>query len=183
MPGARHLTELELKALFERGLDGDQTAYRKFLCGIGDVLRKYVQRQLRRLNRVECDAEDIVQEALLAIHAKRHVYERDVPVTAWAHAIARYRMIDFLRATNDAAKDLSFQEIEEFTGNDGAEIDVVLTVRKLVANLPEKLRQHVQLMKLKGLSVRETAILTKSSEAAVKVNVHRGLKILARALK
>ena len=70
-------TERQLKVLFERALDGDQIAYHKFLCKIGDMLRRYVQRQLFRLGRPKCDAEDIVQEVLLAIHAKRHVYDRD----------------------------------------------------------------------------------------------------------
>jgi RNA polymerase sigma-70 factor (ECF subfamily) len=33
--------------------------------------------------------------------------------------------------------------------------------------------------KLEGLSVRETAALTGMSESAIKVAVHRGLKVLA----
>lgn len=176
-------TERELKVLFERALDGDQTVYHKFLCKIGDILRSYVQRQLFRLKRSECDAEDIVQEVLLAIHAKRHVYDRGVPVTAWAHAIARYRLIDFLRATNRESRNLSFDEVEDITGDDGAAIDTILTVRKLVAHLPENLRQPLELMKLKGFSVREIAIMTGTSEASVKVNVHRGLKALAQGSK
>ena len=37
--------------------------------------------------------------------------------------------------------------------------------------------------KLEGLSVAEAASLTGMSESAVKVNVHRGLKALAAAIK
>ena len=50
--------ERHLKTLFERGLDGDQAAYRRFLCDIGDLLRSYIKRQLYRFKRTEVDAED-----------------------------------------------------------------------------------------------------------------------------
>jgi RNA polymerase sigma-70 factor (ECF subfamily) len=38
-------------------------------------------------------------------------------------------------------------------------------------------------MKLTGMSVAETARLTGTSESAVKVNVHRGLKALAAKIR
>lgn len=174
-------TEPELKVLFERALDGDQIAYRKFLCAIGDVLRRYVQRQLHRSKRAEHDAEDIVQEVLLAIHAKRHIYDRDIPITAWAHAIARYRMIDFLRATGRAASNISLDEADELADVASGQVDLALSVRELFANLPERLRRPVELMKIRGFSAREAAAMTNTSESSVKVNVHRGLRALARA--
>lgn len=176
-------TEKELKVLFEHALDGNQIAYRQFLTAIGDVLRRYVQRQLYRVGRSDCDAEDIVQEALLAIHAKRHAYDRDVPITAWAHAIARYRMIDFLRATGKSARNVSLDDIEDLADIASTQIDTTLSVRALVASLPQRFRRPIELMKLKGLSARETAAITNTSESAVKVNVHRGLKALLRALE
>lgn len=176
-------TERRLKALFVRGLDGDQTAYRQFLCAISDLLRRYVQRQLYRLQRSTFEAEDIVQEVLLAIHTKRHVYDRDVPVTAWAHAIARYRMIDYLRASGHAARNIPLDEIDDLAGNSGAQIDTILSIKSLMANLPERLRRPIELMKLHGFSAKEAATATRTSEASVKVNVHRGLKSLLRSLE
>jgi RNA polymerase sigma-70 factor (ECF subfamily) len=173
--------ERRLKTLFERGLDGDETAYRRFLCDIGDLLRKHIKRQLYRFRRAESDAEDIVQEVLLALHAKRHVYDRDVPITAWAHAIARYRMIDFLRVSGHAAQNLSLEEIDGLADATNTQIDLALSLREMIADLPERLRRPIELMKLRGFSARETASMTRTSEASVKVNVHRGLRALARA--
>jgi RNA polymerase sigma-70 factor (ECF subfamily) len=175
--------EAQLKTLFVRGLDGDQAAYREFLSRMSDLLRRYIQRQLLRVGRPDNDAEDIVQEAILAIHAKRHVYERDVPVTAWAHAIARYRMIDMLRATHRSARNLPIDDFEDLAESNEPTIDTTLSVRRALADLPEKLRRPVELMKLDGLSVREAAEMTNTSESSVKTNVHRGLKALARALR
>ena len=179
MPSA----ESELKALFERGRAGDAAAYRAFLHGIGEVLRKYVKRQLYRFRRFDGDPEDIVQEALLAIHNKRFVYEPDVPVTAWAHAIARYRLIDWLRANNIGTQTVALDELDEASPNEGHGLDLLLTVRRLLGELPERLRTPLELTKLGGLSVREAAEVTATSEASVKVNVHRGLKMLARGLE
>ena len=44
------------------------------------------------------EVEDLVQECLLAMHNKRHTYQSDQPLTAWVHAIARYKLIDLLRS-------------------------------------------------------------------------------------
>jgi RNA polymerase sigma-70 factor (ECF subfamily) len=38
------------------------------------------------------DIEDLVQETLLAVHNQRHTYDPGQPLTAWVHAIARYKM-------------------------------------------------------------------------------------------
>ena len=88
-------TEARLRELWDRALAGNESAYREFLTALASLLRSYVQRQLTRVGRSQNEAEDIVQEALLAIHTKRHAYDPDVPIMAWAYAIARYKMIDF----------------------------------------------------------------------------------------
>lgn len=179
------LTELELTALLERGLEGDQAAYRKFLYGISEVLREYLQRHVDCIEKTSCEVEDLLQEALLAIHSKRHVYETGIPVITWALAIGRHGMLDFLRTIKikDEASNISLQEAEDVTGIDETKMELALAVKLLLATLPEKLRRPIELMKLRGFSVRETAAMTRTSETSVKVSVHRGLKILARALK
>jgi RNA polymerase sigma-70 factor (ECF subfamily) len=183
IPSATRADEIRLRALLTRGLDGDPSAYRTFLSDTTGLLRRYVQRQLRRLGRREHEAEDIVQEALIAIHGRRHTYDRDVPVTAWLHAIARYKLIDFLRAMNPAIQDISLDEIEEVGVDGAAQFEAAVTIRQIIARLPDRLRVPTKLVKLDGLSLMETAACTGQSQAAVKANVHRGLKAMARLLK
>lgn len=172
--------EDELRSLVQRSFDGDQVAYREFLKRLSDLLQAYLRRQLYRLGRAECDAEDIMQEALLAIHARWHTYDREMPVTAWAHAIARYKLIDFLRRTTNSGRDLSLDDIEEMASTDGGAIDTAISVKTLIAALPDRLRQPVELVKFYGLSVKEASAVTGMSEAAVKINVHRGVRAIAR---
>jgi RNA polymerase sigma-70 factor, ECF subfamily len=177
------ISEELLRSLVQRSFEGDQTAYREFLKHLREVLRVYIRRQLYRVGRAEHDAEDLVQEALLAVHAKWHTYDGDAPVTAWARAIARYKLIDFLRTTTNRARDLSLDDIEEPTSADEAATDAAISIKTLIAALPEKLRQPIELIRLRGFSVKEAAAMTGLSEAAVKVNTHRGMKSIMRAFE
>jgi RNA polymerase sigma-70 factor (ECF subfamily) len=43
------------------------------------------------------DAEDVVQEALLALHLKRSTWIQGTPVGPWVAAIARNKFVDALR--------------------------------------------------------------------------------------
>ncbi|MFX8616441.1 sigma-70 family RNA polymerase sigma factor, partial [Acinetobacter baumannii] len=53
----------------------------------------------RRLNGAREDAEDLVQDTLIALHRRRETYDPGQPLTAWVYAIARYRLIDHYRRT------------------------------------------------------------------------------------
>lgn len=69
--------ELQLRALLIRGLDGDGAAYSAFLLQLSELLRRYLRRSYASRSRATHeDIEDIVQEALIAIHSRRHTYER-----------------------------------------------------------------------------------------------------------
>ena len=63
--------EAELKNLMLAGLNGDAAAHRSLLKYLSGYLRAYYRRQLGRIGRSATDAEDLVQEALLAIHTRR----------------------------------------------------------------------------------------------------------------
>ena len=50
---------------------------------------------------------------------------------------------------------------------------------QLIGHLPPAQARAIELTKVEGRSIAETADITGQSESAVKVNVHRGLKKLA----
>lgn len=171
--------ERELQALLLRGLAGDAAAYRTFLAQLSELLRGYIHRQLEKSGKPAHHAEDIVQEALIAIHARRHTYERGLPVTAWVRAIARYKLIDCLRASGHDVRTIPLDDAE-IAVDDTARIEAGITVRQGVAALPETLRMSIQSVKLDGDSPRDLARRTGTEEVTVRVNIHRGLKALAR---
>ena len=176
--------EAELKALMVAGQDGNETAYRDLLKKLSDRLRAFFRGQLSRVSRGLVEAEDLVQETLIAIHTRRHTYDRAQLFTPWVYAIARYKFLDYLRRTKASIKDVPIEEAPEIEApDDGTYVESTLDLQKLLAELSPKARRAIQYVKLDGLSVSQTAERTGMSESAVKVSVHRGLKSLARLIR
>src|ERR1700688_4279438 len=157
-----HATELKLRTLLLSGLAGDTRAYHDFLQALSTHLRGFLR---RRLNRWPDEVEDVLQEALLAVHNQRHTYDADAPLTAWVHAIAKYKLIDWLRRRegremlNDPLTDATDQA-ELFSSADADAAEARRDLDQLLAQLPEQQRVTIVHTKLEGLSVRETADLT-----------------------
>jgi RNA polymerase sigma-70 factor (ECF subfamily) len=174
-------TENELRALMLASSSGDAVAYRNLLEKLSAQLRGYFKGQLTRVNRGAVEAEDLVQETLLAVHTHSGTYDTSQPFTAWVYAIARYKLIDYLRRTTISAKDTHMSETEDLCGHDDhGQVESNLDLNKLLAELSPRVRKAIQLVKLDGLSASEAASRCGMSESAVKVSVHRGLKALAR---
>jgi RNA polymerase sigma-70 factor (ECF subfamily) len=126
-----------------------------------------------------------VQESLLAIHNQRQTYDAAQPLTAWVHAIAKYKLVDLLRrrAGRDLLTDPLDDEMEFLSSADSEAAEARRDLGKLLDLLPDRQRLPIVHTKLEGLSVKEVARLTGMSESAVKVAVHRGLKALAALIR
>ena len=175
-------SEERLRGMLVRGLAGDALAYHEFLKELSAHLRAFLR---RRLVHLPDDVEDLVQESLLAVHNQRHTYDADQPLTAWVHAIAKYKLVDLLRrrASRDLLNVPLDDEIDVFASADTEAAEARRDLGKLLELLPDRQRLPIIHVKLKGLSVVETARLTGMSESAVKVGVHRGLKALAAKIR
>ncbi len=178
------MSEVEdrLRDLLVRGMAGDAPAYHAFLKELSAHLRAFLR---RRLSRLPDDVEDMVQETLLAVHNHRHTYDASQPLTAWVHAIARYKMVDmFRRRTGRDALNVPLDdEMAVFAQSDTEAADARRDLGKLLERLPDGQRLPILHMKLEGLSVVEAARLTGMSESAIKVGVHRGVKALAAMIR
>jgi RNA polymerase sigma-70 factor (ECF subfamily) len=175
--------ESELKNLMVAGLDGDAAAYRSLLARLSQHLRGYYKSRLSRIGRGATEAEDLVQEALLAIHIQRHTYDPAEPLTPWVYAIARYKLIDHLRRTRASLADLPIEVAGDITAQDDhAGAESAYDLHRLLSRLPQKMRRAIECVKLDGLSVAEAAVQCGMSVSAIKVNVHRGLRVLAASI-
>lgn len=174
--------EARLKSLLMRGMAGENAAYQQFLAELCAHLRAFLR---LRLIQLPDEVEDLVQEALLAVHNQRHTYDPDQPLSAWVQAIARYKLVDLLRrrAVNENLNDPLDDEIDLFAHSDTEAAEARRDLNKLLADLPDQQRLPIVHTKLEGLSVKETADLTGMSESAIKVGVHRGLKALAEKIR
>lgn len=177
---ALHADELELRTLMLAGLDGDAGAHKALLTRVGTLLRAYFKGQLVRGGRGAADAEDLVQETLISIHTRRNTYDGSQPLTPWVYAIARYRLVDYLRRTKVSVKDLPIEAAEQaLADQDSRAVDSGIDLERLLAQLPPKARRAIQLVKLDGMSVSEAASRSGMSPSAIKVSIHRGLKALS----
>ena len=162
-----------------RGLDGDAAAWRVLLSDVRGALSAYFK---RRLFDSEADAEDLVQDCLIAIHAKRATFDRGMPFTAWAFAIARYKLIDHLRRHGRRAtvpiEDSNFL-MADHTVEDGV---VRRDLTRVLSVLPKRQRRLVEDVRIGGFSVAEAAARNGFTEGAAKVSVHRSMKTLAASV-
>lgn len=176
-------SEGELRRLMKAGLDGNAAAYRALLDRLSGHLRAYYRGKLARIGRSQSEAEDLVQDALMAIHTRRHTYDVDQPFTPWVQAIARYKLIDHLRHTRPAMASVPIEDAGDFEAQDDhVGTESAYDLDRLMARLPEKMRRAIRYVKLDGLSVAEAASRCGMSESAIKVSVHRGLKAMAAGI-
>jgi RNA polymerase sigma-70 factor (ECF subfamily) len=170
--------EERLRRLMTAALDGDKASYRTLLGDLSARLRNYF---LRRLGRDRAaDAEDLVQETLMAIHARRSTYDRDRPFTPWLHAVARYKLMDHFRQ-NRSRHSVPIDDVEDFLAEDtSGALEASLDVGRLLDAIPPKRSDLIRRVRIEGQSVAEAATGTGLSEAAVKIGVHRGVKAMSR---
>jgi RNA polymerase sigma-70 factor (ECF subfamily) len=172
--------EPRLRMLMLKSLEGDQGAYRSLLAELSARLRVYFA---RRLGDSSGNVEDLVQEVLIAVHRSRDTYDRSLPFTAWAYALARYKLVDHYRRTGRRAE-TGLEAADEALFPDGFEAEEARhDLRKLLEDLPEKQRDLVIQVKIEGLSIAEAAERAGMSVAAAKVSLHRSLKRLGAKVK
>ncbi|WP_224008196.1 sigma-70 family RNA polymerase sigma factor [Aureimonas sp. SA4125] len=170
-----------MKALMIAGLGGDAVSYRALLEELGRYLRRYFVRRLGP-GRVD-DAEDLVQETLIAVHDRRGTYDIERPFTVWLHAVARYKLIDYFRHHKVRAA-VPIDDVDGLFAADAAEAAMArLDVDRLLESIPPRSRALIRSVKLNGDTIAETAAVTGMSESAVKVGIHRGVKALAMRMR
>ena len=172
--------EADLKALMLAGLNGDALAHQTLLRELSGRLRGYYKGKLSHLGRSLSEAEDLVQETLIAIHTRRHTYHRSEALMPWVYAIARYKLIDHLRQMRAPSSFVPVDQADHVLAQDDhMATESSYDVQRLLNRLPDKTRRAIKSVKLDGLSVAETAKLYNITESSVKVIVHRGLKALS----
>jgi RNA polymerase sigma-70 factor (ECF subfamily) len=155
------------------------------------MLESYTVRAVRRFNPNgdTSIAKDIVQEILLAIHAKRHTYHSTQRFLPWVFGIARHKLIDWQRKYSSEKRALDFEfEMDEIVSSELSNVfspdgQPSSGLHSLLEKLNPKQREVIELTKIHGLSIAETAKRTGMSEANVKVLTHRGILTLRKMLE
>ena len=159
------------------GLGGDADAYRRFLQSITPYLRRLARQSCAQFGASTSDAEDAVQEALLAIHLKRSTWDTVRPITPWLSAIVRNKLIDILRRLRQPAVPID-DLIDVLAAEDGPNPEAG-DVERLIGKLKNQQQAVVRMVSLEGCSALEVATRLGMTETGVRVALHRALKSLA----
>lgn len=166
----------EWGALMVAAQAGHAGAYRRLLSELRGWLTRYYAMRLPPAH-----IDDAVQEALIAIHEKRHIYDPTRPFKPWLAAIARYKWVDRLRS-------MARQHADELPadvpiGDHESAVTSAALLGQLMANLKPAQAEAIRLVKLEGYSVEEASARTGQSGSLIKVNIHRGLARLAAIIQ
>ncbi len=178
-----------LSYLMSRAQSGDQNAYRQVLETIQPLIYSYIDKRINEKDSVE----DVMQNALYAIHKNRHTYRSEEPFLPWVYGITNYKVMDFLRRhyritrnkaeLGDADKqDQFFENLTQVPSNN-KEVHAKEDLDKALSVLNDKQRRIVTRAKIDGLKIKEVANEMDMTESAVKVTIHRALKTMQEAMK
>lgn len=174
-PAARaRVTETSKQALLVRAVrSGEQEAFAALYSLYAPMVHGIL---LARVPWGEVD--DLVQEVFLAALKKLNTLRDDDAFGGWLAMIARNRAMDFHRRNRET------QELrEEVAARDHVDVRrEAEQVLEAICGLPEAYRETLVLRLVEGMTGPEIAERTGLTPASVRVNLHRGMKLLRNQL-
>ena len=129
------------------------------------------------LARVPYDVvDDLVQDVFLAALRQLATLRDDAAFGGWLAMIARNRAYDHHRRARD------FTELPADLPAAGRPTTEALAALEAIRGLPEAYREPLLLRLVEGMSGDEIAARTGLTSASVRVNLHRGMKLLRQQL-
>ncbi len=122
------------------------------------------------------EVQDIVQEVFLAAYKNLHTLRDKNAVGAWLAMIARNRAVEFYRQAKPT-EELS----EDLRGKDNSQTEA-REILKAIRVLPETYKETLVLRLVEGMTGNEIAERTGLTPESVRVNLHRGMKLLRQKL-
>ena len=168
----QQLNETPVEAvLVSAALEGDRDGFGR-LYGLYAPLVHGIL--LARVPRAEVD--DLVQDIFLHAFRKLHTLRDRAAFGPWIAMIARNRAVDFHRRTRETV------EITEDLGGSNTSDSRAKEILELIRGLPDAYRETLVLRLVEGMTGPEIAARTGLTPASVRVNLHRGMKLLRQKL-
>ena len=168
----QQLKETAIEAvLVSAALEGDREGFGR-LYGLYAPLVHGIL--LARVPRAEVD--DLVQDIFLHAFRKLSTLRDRAAFGPWIAMIARNRAIDFHRRTRETV------EITDDMGGSNTSDSRATEILELIRSLPDAYRETLVLRLVEGMTGPEIAERTGLTPASVRVNLHRGMKLLRQKL-
>ena len=150
---------------------GDQDAFARLYADYSRMVHAIV---LSRVPRRDADA--LVQDVFISAYTRIRELRDPAAFGGWIATIARNRATDYLRKTREQA-----ELPDELPGGDPIDAET-FAVLDIVRKLPEAYRDTLLMRLVEGMSGQEIADRTGLSPGSVRVNLHRGMKLLREQL-
>jgi len=147
--------------------DGDRGAFAQLYGRYARVVHGIL---LARVPRV--DVEDLVQDVFLLALRRLETLRNPAAFGGWLAMIARNRATDYYRRSADSA-----ELPEDLKARDSQEVEAREALA-MIRKLPEAYRDPLILRLVEGLTGPEIAARTGLAPGSVRVNLHRGMKLL-----
>ena len=152
-------------------LDGDRDVYGQLYKLYAPLVHGIL---LARMPRNE--VEDMVQDIFLHALKKLHTLRDANAFGPWIAMIARNRAMDFHRKSRETV-----EVTDDLRGSDSGETKAA-EILEIIRTLPEAYRETLVLRLVEGMTGPEIATRTGLTAASVRVNLHRGMKLLREKL-
>jgi RNA polymerase sigma-70 factor (ECF subfamily) len=170
---ATPVTEISEDALLVKAARaGDRLAFGELYARYARMVHGLI---LARVPRAE--VEDLVQDVFLFALGRLHTLRDEAAFGGWLAMIARNRATDYHRRSPETA------ELTEDIAGPKAPEEEAMAVLAVIRALPEAYRETLILRLVEGMTGPEIAERTGLTPASVRVNLHRGLKLLREKLE
>jgi RNA polymerase sigma-70 factor (ECF subfamily) len=133
-----------------------------------------------RYTRDKAVADDIVQDVFLKVHSKLGQLRESEKLTGWIFQIARNTITDYFRYKN---KTVALTDMDWEAENQPLNDCVVGCLQDMMATLPDKYRQALELTELKNHSQIELAQQLNISYSGAKSRVQRARQMLKEKME
>src|SRR5436189_2094463 len=165
------LAKPDLAGTVRAVVSGDQAAFARLYADYVRMVHAIV------LGRVpHRDVDDLVQDVFLTAYTRVAELRNPAAFGGWIAAIARNRATDHLRQSRE--------QVElpvDLPGGDPIQAET-FAVLEVVRKLPEAYRETLLMRLVEGMSGAEIAERSGLTPASVRVNLHRGMKLLRERL-
>ena len=168
---ARHSDAESIAADVKAVAGGDREAFTRVYAAYGRMVRAVLLGRVPRR-----DVDDLLQDVFVTAYLRIRELREPAAFGGWIATIARNRATDHLRQSRE------HEELPpELPGGDAVEADTLI-VLDAIRKLPDAYRDTLLMRLVEGMSGTEIADRSGLSAGSVRVNLHRGMKLLREKL-
>jgi RNA polymerase sigma-70 factor (ECF subfamily) len=169
--------------LIQKAVRGDSSAFGLLYDHYQPMIYRFVAVKVGRREEAEDITHQVFMNAWQNIASYRH---RGHPFSSWLYRIARNQVIDHYRSQREQIS-LEQADLEQLTAPWSAQTDLPLKleIEKVlfaIKNLKPDYQDVIALRFIEEYSIKETAVVMKKTEGAVKLIQHRAIQELKKIL-